>query len=100
MLCMHSYNIDQSTDQCSGGSIKSVTPSGMCNLPINSTNIHQKALVISSIVVFIILLLTIITILVVIIVFQQRRWKKQKQALNNIINSTYSNSAYNGELSQ
>ena len=105
ILCVYTYNvvhafIGQSTDRCSGGSIKSVTPPGnsMCNSPTDSTNSHQKAVVISSIVVFI--LLVIITILVVIIVLQQRRWKKQKQALNNIIDGTYSNSAYNGELSQ
>lgn len=102
---MHAF-IDQSTDSCSGGSIKSVTPPGVCNSPTDSTNTEngnsgaiQKAGVISSIVVLI--LLAVITILVVIIVFQQRRWKKQKQALmNNTVDSTYSNLAYNnGELS-
>ena len=103
---MHAF-IGQSTDGCSGGSLgslKSVTP-GMCNPPTDSTTTHngnnkagQKAAVISSIVVFVLILLAVITILVVIIVLQQRRWKKQKQALNNIIDSAYSNSAYNGEL--
>ena len=92
---MYYIYIDESTDRCSGEWIESVmiTP-GMCNSPIDSTNTHKKIAVISSIVAFI--LLAIITILVVVIVLQQRRWKKQKEALNNIIDST---SAYNGELS-
>ena len=101
---MHAF-IDQSTDGCSGGNIKSVTPPGMCNPPTESTNTQngdsragQKTAVISSIVVFILILLAIITIFK-LVVLQRRRWKKQKQALNKIIDSIpYSNLSY-GELS-
>ena len=102
---MHAF-IDQSTDRCSGEWIESVTPPGMCNPSTDSTTTQndnsragRKEAVISSIVICILILLAVITILVVVIVLQQRRWKKQKQALNNIIDSTYSNSAHNGELS-
>ena len=77
-------------------------PSSTVNLTQNgNSRAGRKAavLVISSIVIFILILLAVITILVVVIVFQRRQWKKQKQALNNIIDSTSSNLANDGELS-
>jgi hypothetical protein len=94
---MHLF-IDEITDSCRGGNIKSVTPPGICNLPTESITPENKAQIFVPIATFVLILLAVITILVIVIVVQRKRWKKQKQAFNNIVDNTYSNLAHNGEL--
>jgi hypothetical protein len=76
---MHSF-IDDITDLCDGGGIKSVTPPGICNLPTESTNTYFMTLsgvIVGSLgVIMLVSLLSSVAILVLVVAYQSRKHKR------------------------